>query len=191
MWGAMYTICSLFAICSILRPTLSFVDLSPNREPNGQRRANWTNRQKRLKNKRRAGRRGASHGRFPKEKRHIYTEFTPAIQPPSLIISSHGRGHPRLTTRSVAPRCCQQWGPSKSHGRQSDVVDVRTQLHDAATRRLILKITKITRPDYTRPFDRRIVFTAARLSNAEKACNRTALFSSPIAAANFLGAPKK
>jgi len=187
----MYTICSLFAICSILRPTLSFVDLSPNREPNGQRRANWTNRQKRLKNKRLAERRGASHGRFPKEKRHIYTEFTPAIQPPSLIISSHGRGHPRLTTRSVAPRCCQQWGPSKSHGRQSDVVDVRTQLHDAATRRLILKITKITRPRLQAPFRPQDCFHCCSAEQRRKSVHRTALFASPYAAANFLGAPKK
>jgi hypothetical protein len=36
-----------------------------------------------IKNKRLAGRRGASHGRFPKEKRLVYTKFMQPILAPS------------------------------------------------------------------------------------------------------------
>src|SRR5262247_3681860 len=63
------------------------------------------------------------------------------------------------------------------------------------TSALIRLISEITggraAPDCMRPFDRRIVFTAARLSTAEKACTAVRFLAPPDAAANFLGAPKK
>src|SRR5262249_27212143 len=85
--GAMYTICSLFAICSIPRPEMSL--------PKWQHRTIQAKRQNRPKNKRLAGGRGASHGRFPKEKRCIYTKFMRPVQALFLIISSHGGGRNR------------------------------------------------------------------------------------------------
>src|SRR4029453_9197387 len=68
-----------------------FVDRSPIWSQSGQSRANWTNRQKRQKTN--ASPRGEAQvmGGFPKRSEHIYTEFTRPIQPPPLIISSHGR----------------------------------------------------------------------------------------------------
>jgi hypothetical protein len=128
------------------------------------------------KNKRLAKRRGASHGRFPKEKRHVYTEFMLPDPAPIANYFVACADHQRLTT--TTSRCSPfptAAGVHRSLTGQGDDVDVRTlsrtpPSHSPSTH------FEITRPRLHAPFRPQDCFHCCLAEHRRKSVHRSALF---------------
>jgi hypothetical protein len=184
----MYTICSLFAICSILKSTLSlWTEAQYGAKAGGAEQTGRTGKNAKKQTPRREARR-KSWEVSQREATYLYRIYARDPAPTANYFVAWA-GHPAVNHKKgcAARRYQQQVHRSLSRSSKR----CRSRPHSVARRSHLsthFEITEITRPRLQGALSTAgLFFTAARLSSAEKACTRSAA----DAAANFLGAPKK